>query len=159
MKEILASSSLSRNSRERRVITLGQSVCGRATGRWGELRLAKLSLAVSDSFLFERRKRERRKRVGGRKEGHGGSYGTPDLPLLVPPLLRSSGWSRATDFQFFFELHATSSRSNSLSGPPPRLRLLCSFSLSFSCPRFISLPPSSEYLSVFDPRGQKLVAR
>lgn len=61
-------------------------MCGRATGRWGELRLAKLSLAVSDSFLFERRKRERRKRDGGRKEGHGGPYGTPELPPLDPLL-------------------------------------------------------------------------
>lgn len=134
-------------------------MCGRATGRWGELRLAKLSLAVSDSFFFERRKRERRKRDGGRKEGHGGPYGTPELPLLDPPLLRSSGWSRATDFQFFFELHATSSRSNSLPRPSPRLlRLLRSFSLSFSCPLFISVPLSSELLSVSDPREQRLVA-
>lgn len=34
-------------------------MCGRATGHRGELRLAKLSLAVSDSFLPERRKRRK----------------------------------------------------------------------------------------------------
>lgn len=137
-------------------------MCGRATGRRGELRLAKLSLAVSDSFLFERRKRGKRKRDGGRKEGHGGPYGTPELldsrSSSPSPPLRSSGRSRATDFQFFFELHATSSRSNSLPRPSPRHRLLCSFSLSFSCPLFTSVPLSSELLSVFDPREQKLVA-
>lgn len=133
-------------------------MCGRATGRRGELRLAKLSLAVSDSFLSERRKRGRRKRDGGRKEGHGWPYGTPELPLLDPPLLRSSGRSRATDFQFFFELHTTSSRSNSLPRPSPRLWLLCSFSLSFSCPLLTSVPLSSELFSVSDPREQKLVA-
>lgn len=131
-------------------------MCGRATERRGELRLAKLSLAVSDSFLLERRKRERWKRDGGRKEGRGGPYGTPELPLLDPPLLKSSGRSRATDFQFFFELHATSSRSNSLFRPSPRLRLLCSFSLSFSCPLFTFVPLSSELL--FDLHEQKLVA-
>lgn len=104
-----------------------------------------MSLAVSDSFLFERRKRGKRKRDEGRKEGHGGPYGTPEMPLLEPPLLKSSGRSRATDFQFFFELHATSSRSNSLPCPSPHLRLLCSFSLSFSCslPLFFLLPTSS----------------
>lgn len=133
-------------------------MCGRATVRRGELRLAKLSLAVSDSFLSERRKREKRKRDEERKEGHGRPYGTPELPLLDPPLLRSSGRSRATDFQFFFELHATSSRSNSLFRPSPRHRLLCSFSLSFSCPLFTSVPLSSELLSISNPREQKLVA-
>lgn len=132
-------------------------MCGQATVRRGELRLAKLSLAVSDSFLSDRRKRGRRKRDGGRKEGHGGPYGTPELSLLDPPLPRSSGRSRATDFQFFFELHATSSRSNSSLRPSPRLRLLRSFSLSFSCPRITSVPLSSELLSVSD-REQKLVA-
>lgn len=127
-------------------------MCGRATGRRGELRLAKLSLAVSDSFLSERRKRGRWKRDGVRKEGHGGPYGTPELSLLDPPLPRSSGRSRTTDFQFFFELHATSSRSNSLPRPSPRHWLLCSFSLSFSCPLFTSVLVSSELLSVSDPR-------
>lgn len=133
-------------------------MCGRATGRRGELRLAKLSLAVSDSFLSERRKGGRRKRDGGRKEGRGGPYDTPELPLFDPSLLRSSGPSRATDFQFFFKLHATSSRSNSLPRPSPRLRLLCSFSLSFSCPLFTSVPLSSELVSVSDPHEQKSVA-
>lgn len=57
-----------------------------------------------------------------------------------------------------FLLHATSSRSNSLPRPSPRLRLLCSFSLSFSCPLFTSVPLSSELVSVSDPHEQKSVA-
>lgn len=105
-------------------------MCGRATGWRGELRLAKLSLAVSDSFLSDRRKRERRK-SGMKGEVEEGGWTrralryTPELPSLGPPLPRSSGpQSRATDFQFFFELlHATNSRSNSLSRSLPRLRL------------------------------------
>lgn len=84
---------------------------------------------------------------GGRKDTEGPTV-PPELPLPDPPLSRSSGRSRATDFQFFFELHATSSRSNSLPRPPPRLpRLLRSFSLSLSCPLFISVPPPSALLS------------
>jgi len=124
-------------------------VCGRATGRRGELRLAKLSLAVSDSFLPKRgngspRKRDERKRE---KEGR------TRWALRYPPPVRSppqfsprSGIlrpvKRATDFQFFFELHATSSRSNSLSRPPPRPRLLC----TFSPPSLLIFPLSPELL-------------
>lgn len=106
-------------------------------------------------------------RTGGREEGGSGTEGGrkdtegPTVPQSclssIPPLPRSSGRSRATDFQFFFELHATSSRSNSSLRPSPRLRLLRSFSLSFSCPRITSVPLSSELLSVSD-REQKLVA-
>lgn len=127
-------------------------MCGRATVRRGELRLAKLSLAVSDSFLSERWKRGKRKRDrgGGRKDMEGPTVPQSRLSSSLP-LLRS----RATDFQFFFELCATSSRSNSLFRPSPRHRLLRSFSLSFSCPLFTSVPLSSELLSVSEPREQK----
>lgn len=126
-------------------------MCGRATGWRGELRLAKLSLAVSDSFLSDRRKREKRKsgtKEGWKREGgRGGPYDTPEQPSLGPPLLRSSGPSRATDFQFFFELNATNSRSNSLSRPLPRLRLFSApfllRLLVYSLPPFIFLSSSS----------------
>lgn len=90
-------------------------MCGRATtGRRGELRLAKLSLAVSDSFLSNG--------TGGGKErgGRQGDRGSwvPQGSLPWSPQ-GSPGPSTAADFQFFFELHATSSRSNSLLRPPP----------------------------------------
>lgn len=123
-------------------------MCGRATVRRGELRLAKLSLAVSDSFLSERKEE-----AGRREEGRTWrALRYPQSCLFsIPPLLRSSGRSRATDFQFFFELHATSSRSNSLLHPSPCLRLLCSFSLSFSCPLFTSVPLSSKLFRSLSP--------
>lgn len=51
-------------------------MCGRATGWRGELRLAKLSLAVSDSFLLKRRNRGRRKQDDGSTRGN--EEGTED---------------------------------------------------------------------------------
>lgn len=65
----------------------------------------------------------------------------------------SPGPSTAADFQFFFELHATSSRSNSLLRPPPPppsplslpllllfLLLLASIPLRFHSSCFCALP-------------------
>lgn len=116
--------------RKRRVISRGRSVCGRGTGRRGELRLAKLSLAVSDSFLSNGTGGKER----GGKQGDGGSW-VPQGSLPWSPQ-GSPDPSTAADFQFFFELHATSSRSNSLlrPPPPPPLSLFLSLSaLSSSC--------------------------
>lgn len=96
----------------------------------------------------EEERDERRVEEGGRRTLR---Y-TPELPSLGPPLLRSSGpQSRATDFQFFFELlHAANSRSNSLSRSLPHLRLS-------SAPFLLhlltySFPLSFELLSVSGPR-------
>lgn len=133
--------------RKRRVISRGRSVCGRGTGRRGELRLAKLSLAVSDSFLSNGTGGKER----GGKQGDGGSW-VPQGSLPWSPQ-GSPDPSTAADFQFFFELHATSSRSNSLLRPPPPplslsfslllLFLLLASPLRFHSSCFCALPSSS----------------
>lgn len=110
----------------------------------GEVSSGSLSCHSQSATPFcEREKEERRRKEEAGRREEGRTWRVLRYPrsclFSIPPLLRSSGRSRATDFQFFFELHATSSRSNSSPRPSPRLRLLRSFSLSFSCAR--SLPP------------------
>lgn len=102
--------------RKRRVISRGgRSVCGRGSGRRGELRLAKLSLAVSDSFLSNEGTGGKER---GGKQGDKRVLGTPGFPPLVPPGIPRPVNSRRFPV-FLLELHATSSRSNSLLRPPP----------------------------------------
>lgn len=141
-------------------------MCGRATGWRGELRLAKLSLAVSDSFLPKRRNIGRRKRddkttrgsEGGREDAEGPTIA---LRAVSPRFLPRSGIlrpvKRVTDFQFFMKLHATSSRSNSLSRLSPHPRLLC----TFCSPSLLIFPLyfSFLFLPSFSLREEKLQAK
>lgn len=142
-------------------------MCGRATGWRGELRLAKLSLAVSDSFLPERRNignEETRRRDDERKRGRkreDAEGPTIALRAVSPRFLPRSGIlrpvKRVTDFQFFIKLHATSSRSNSLSRLSPHPRLLC----TFCSPSLLIFPLyfSFLFLPSFSLREEKLQAK
>jgi hypothetical protein len=81
-------------------------VCGRATGRRGELRLAKLSLAVSDSFLPKRGNGSRRKRDSRTRREEGRTrwalrYPQSCLPLGSLSVLGSSGPSREPQISSF----------------------------------------------------------
>lgn len=64
-------------------------MCGQPSGRRGELRLAKLSLTVSDSFLPDKRK-------AGKTEGTPGTLGFP--PLIPPGISRSVNSPRISSF-------------------------------------------------------------
>lgn len=116
-------------------------MCGRATGRRGELRLAKLSLAVSDSFLPERRKREEQRRRKGERRTR----------RALRDALADPSSSRSSRLRILRSVKSPQISSFSSSCTQPALRLIACSSVLLLAPapllRTFPLPVFPLYIS------------